>query len=501
MIKKLSLNLLTFQIVSSNIGTRWTASPTDVTTNHGCTPTFSNTYTPLVSLTQSVDMFAESTTNNPYTTYFRDESNYGGSIANDATGFSDNRKMWKTFKFRLEIDYTHTNINTDVKSLIASSLVSCSLTRPNNHVVEPYTGIVLYQYDSGGNMLTEFGTASTEVIFEPDQTTFNEYSTYIIEYTRRQDSVDLTKYYSDINWYLTSNDPGKQTKCYSTTVAETDEFVGDKALYVYRDPDLFVGGANSIGAYKFDGFINRMSMYFEPATSTAMQDPHLRFANGAVADFRGFDQTLFNFLSSSNMNINIMTEFAYFKLKQVFVHGSFITQAHVKTKDATMSVYGSKIGDRLSIFANGTCANKFYKIGVHRNLKCGNTIITTNYSTIHVRTPDWNINVVPKHIFDIISGPKRRIDVQVSRISKSTTHGILGQSFSRDVKSGKQDVYPSSGNFTTSAMAEGSIEGNANEYIVKSAFDTNFKYSLFGKKALEDTDKHAYKKYAMSTEL
>ena len=42
-------------------------------------------------------------------------------------------------------------------------------------------------------------------------------------------------------------------------------------------------------------------------SSTALQSPHLHFANGARADFRGIDKTLFNFVSSHHMNINIMT--------------------------------------------------------------------------------------------------------------------------------------------------------------------------------------------------
>ena len=61
--------------------------------------------------------------------------------------------------------------------------------------------------------------------------------------------------------------------------------------------------------------------------------------------------------------------------------------------------------------------------------------------------------------------------------------GLLGQSFSGDGKrDGKRDVYPAAGRFTTSAMAEGAIEGTAAMYEVASPHATDFAFSRFDAK-------------------
>ena len=62
-------------------------------------------------------------------------------------------------------------------------------------------------------------------------------------------------------------------------------------------------------------------------------------------------------------------------------------------------------------------------------------------------------------------------------------HGLVGQSYDGDGKavSGKTDDYKDRQEVTTTAMAEGAIEGSANEYILSGPFDTSFKYSRFAR--------------------
>jgi len=48
-----------------------------------------------------------------------------------------------------------------------------------------------------------------------------------------------------------------------------------------------------------------------------------------------------------------------------------------------------------------------------------------------------------------------------------------------DVAAPQVDVYPEEGRFTTSAMAEGSIEGDAAMYEVASPYETRFAFSRF----------------------
>ena len=130
---------------------------------------------------------------------------------------------------------------------------------------------------------------------------------------------------------------------------------------------------------------------------------------------------------------------------------------------------------------------------------------------------DWNIVVAPKatpdayHKFDVISGPKahpaRRAAVGpklwmspgcparrcASTYSSSSCrpersldvapHGLIGQSFDgSDVGvDGAVDPKPQPGeHMTTKAMAEGSIEGVWQDYVMPSPFATSFKFSRYG---------------------
>ena len=61
-------------------------------------------------------------------------------------------------------------------------------------------------------------------------------------------------------------------------------------------------------------------------------------------------------------------------------------------------------------------------------------------------------------------------------------HGIIGQSFdgSQLAVTGKQDQYTDAPEFTTSAQAEGAIEGNYTQYMLAAPFATTFAYDRFG---------------------
>ena len=61
-------------------------------------------------------------------------------------------------------------------------------------------------------------------------------------------------------------------------------------------------------------------------------------------------------------------------------------------------------------------------------------------------------------------------------------HGIIDQSYSREVKTGKLEEYPLYGTYRTKAMGEGSIEGDASQYEMKNPNDTEYMYSFFNKK-------------------
>ena len=88
-------------------------------------------------------------------------------------------------------------------------------------------------------------------------------------------------------------------------------------------------------------------------------------------------------------------------------------------------------------------------------------------------------------MYDHISGPKHRIDVAIaagdSAAGRSLPHGLVGQSFSTPgQRNGKRDGYlRSAGTVTTSAQAEGAIEGSAAMYELPSPYATGFAFSRF----------------------
>ena len=63
------------------------------------------------------------------------------------------------------------------------------------------------------------------------------------------------------------------------------------------------------------------------------KDPHLNFAHGGTADFRGRDKTYYNFFSAPNLSVNVMTEDATFVINDdrgsLTDDGSYITQVHI----------------------------------------------------------------------------------------------------------------------------------------------------------------------------
>jgi len=88
-------------------------------------------------------------------------------------------------------------------------------------------------------------------------------------------------------------------------------------------------------------------------------------------------------------------------------------------------------------------------------------------------------------VYNHISGPKHRIDVAIaagdSAAGRSLPHGLVGQSFSTPgQRNGKRDGYPrTAGTVTTSAQAEGAIEGSAALYELPSPYATGFAFSRF----------------------
>uniref|UniRef100_A0A7S2NBN3 Uncharacterized protein n=1 Tax=Haptolina brevifila TaxID=156173 RepID=A0A7S2NBN3_9EUKA len=241
--------------------------------------------------------------------------------------------------------------------------------------------------------------------------------------------------------------------------------------------------------------------YFD--TASASGDPHLALPHGGVADFRGEHMQLYNFLSAANLSLNVMTELADFELypadhpRHKRIHGSFITQAHVVARTNTSkmvraSFFASMIGELNIAWANGTIdSGPVFKLGPKMQKVVDDVTLVTDYSTLRVTTPEFEITVAPNPFTSLswtrnVVGIHHQLDVKVkARVAEDkmvvAPHGIVGQGWDGDGKAidGELDAYPDSGEFTTYAMAKGAIEGTPNDYKVATPYATGFKFSRF----------------------
>ena len=214
-------------------------------------------------------------------------------------------------------------------------------------------------------------------------------------------------------------------------------------------------------------------------------DPHLTLVFGGRTDFRGNDKTFYNLLSDKYTTVNCFIEYVKFKIKKLTVYGSVITELHIHHKSqesSYFSIYSKDINKHNNARVLTNCSGIKKTINSYNNFTCYDTFMRTYYSTSIINTPQWEISIVSLDVFGYVNGPPKNINVKFKKIKEGgTVHGIIGQSFmfSKPIY-GKMDNYPTHGTYTTTAMAEGAIEGVPDDYIVKNDFDEefNFKYKI-----------------------
>ena len=235
------------------------------------------------------------------------------------------------------------------------------------------------------------------------------------------------------------------------------------------------------------------------ADASVFRDPIVNFAYGGRADFRGKHNALYNFLSAPGLSVNVKTEEAVFFAHHgvLTVNGTFLTEAHVTAqlspqKRATASFWASELdpnnfGWRV---VNGTCVGRAFHFGNRGKKDCFDLKMAMGYSSATFELGNWTVTVKGMPSCDtghdcLIKGPAHRIDVSFTARGNAPIrhkpHGLIGQSFATPglARNGKQDVYPFAGMYTTTAQAEGAIEGTASEYEMQSAFATEFAFSRF----------------------
>lgn len=227
------------------------------------------------------------------------------------------------------------------------------------------------------------------------------------------------------------------------------------------------------------------------SASTVQGDPHILLAHGGHADFRGEAGRYFNFVSHRSASLNVKLDASIFWIGKAVVDGTFITEAHLATPLMNVSYFADELNDNLYSWrmVRGTCAGADFVLGPKGSTNCTDTSVVNDYSSSLWTTPDWTIRVRPNRVYGRIGGVTRRIDLEIHKrrgdAENGFAHGVVGQSFDGDerARSGKTDLYPTSGVHTTIAQAEGAIEGKYTDYRVDGPYSTNFSFSRYGRVA------------------
>jgi len=197
------------------------------------------------------------------------------------------------------------------------------------------------------------------------------------------------------------------------------------------------------------------------------------------------------------------------KYGRITVHGTFMTELHVVARTSqgkffNLTFSAAEMGEWYDFGATlraltASCATPSetpspYAFKRHVTNFCdevGVDVRLHNPATVILNAPDWRVAMSAKRAQpaqDYIRGARRRLDLSIDLLTDEAhlptmPHGIVGQSWDGDGlgTDGLIDVYPREDGsvFTTYAMAEGAIEGEAHDYEVESAYETHFSYSRF----------------------
>jgi hypothetical protein len=228
-------------------------------------------------------------------------------------------------------------------------------------------------------------------------------------------------------------------------------------------------------------------------------DPHMHLATGKRADFRGVDGKVYSALSAPNISLALQTTKSEFKQnfgKQT-VHGTHFTKAFFALRSNTtgMRINVSITADITPwfspityVFTPGAKPIKVSATKLTTYAIEGINITAVSGSRVLVRAADWEVDLTRRGLYKPQPESKTRhyLDVVMRPTSASAlySHGIIGQSFNGEARAnpqdGKLDDYTAA-EVTTTAQAEGAIEGVYTDYTLSAPFQTAFKYSRFDK--------------------
>lgn len=241
-------------------------------------------------------------------------------------------------------------------------------------------------------------------------------------------------------------------------------------------------------------------------------DPHLTFAHGGRADFKGLDRTWYNMLSAKNASVNVLFEHSEFHNKYKLVHGSKMSQLAVTVRTAltgalvTIGFNSSASGPARALVRTAGSGEEWvsHKNGFElenlqvfmREKKLGGIGKGAWHGmALIISDTRWEVQAWSKPYPNPAANPgKALLNVQINAQYDAdhdvvAPHGIIGQSYDGDSVGvdGATDDY-SADEVTTKAMAEGAIEGSAADYVMPSPFATDFKFSRFDATAAKPRD-------------
>ena len=289
-------------------------------------------------------------------------------------------------------------------------------------------------------------------------------------------------------------------RCFARMDWSTD-YVNNFYNNAYR-PILFYSERNiSNGGVPLDySNINIQSVDIcKTACSTsAKQDPHLALAHGGHADFRGKNNTIYSFISAPNVSVAMTTHDAMFWLHGNKINGSFMTIMHgvfrtLKGRMLYINFDTNTLNDAMWGWkmVRGSCAKPHHRLtfsmSPHTKRFCDEIELAIDVSTLSIKTSNWSFEITANPVYDSYSGPTRRLDFLCEFYGNETDvrpHGLIGQSYDggKRRRIGKTDNYPepfANVSFTTEAMAEGAIDGVADDYILANTEATAFQFSRF----------------------
>jgi hypothetical protein len=230
-------------------------------------------------------------------------------------------------------------------------------------------------------------------------------------------------------------------------------------------------------------------------TVSAIGDAHLFGAHGGQSDFKGLNNTWYNFLSTSNLSVAVLFLHDSYNWRSKIVFGSWMKAVAVTAQattgllvEAAYNVQTPDVMQLNSIEKKDRTQVMLTKAVVDND---GIFVELTNKRVFSVTNGEWHVSAkcsdLPYHAFN---AQKLRLDINLRPIvdvdlNPVAPHGLVGQSYDRDNKMvvGKLDDYDVKDKVVeTTAMAEGAIEGTALDYQIDASdpFSTKFKFSRFG---------------------